>query len=406
MKKIRFSAILFCLSLLLCACSKPADGTSSSTVSPSSSETKIQSSEPKESPTSDQSTSEPTVSPASSASPVSSVTPDPKSEEQIFLDGMKKASYTLSGEEQPYFIGRWYDKNDCKITCTDGSSFYFLVDGATGFDVIFEEITTGETPYFAYIIDEGTPKRQKITQPTVALPDSGKHLVQIVADGMCEGEDKWAGEKGFCYKNVTVAEGGRILGVKPTGKLIFFYGDSITEGVNALAPNSTSSHNSATGSYVYYCIDRLNAVNYSIGYGASGIVSVGSFNTMYKAIDYLNSSRRTDDSVLPDVIVINHGTNDSGAPDSQFESELRKTLKRLTEKYPDAPVVYMIPFNQAKAASIRKICGEFEGISVVETEDWKLSYTDGVHPSRAGARIAGGKLAKALIEIFGEAFFS
>ena len=42
---------------------------------------------------------------------------------------------------------------------------------------------------------------------------------------------------------------------------------------------------------------------------------------------------------------------------------------------------------------------------VVATKGWKISYTDGVHPDAAGAKLAGEKLAAALVEIFGEEYF-
>ena len=329
---------------------------------------------------------------------------------QAYLDTVTYRSFVLTGEDQPYYMGRWFDKEiegvNHKVTLTDGSHLYFLIEGAASVDVTFTVITTGEEPYFAYSIDGGEPVRQHITQPTVTLPDTGRHTVRIIADAMTEGEGKWKQEKGFALKSVTPSEGGSLVGIKPTEKVIFFYGDSITEGIRALNMNATSDGNSATNAYSWQCAEALGVTPYLVGYGASGIMAQGSFHTMLNAIDYLSNDRPVDDSITPDVIVINHGTNDGGQARKTFEKRLGDTLERLREKYPDAAIVYLIPFNQAQSAAIASAMKDVENGYVVETKDWEITYTDGTHPDAAGAKAAGEQLASALQDIFGEEFFT
>lgn len=328
---------------------------------------------------------------------------------QAYLDTVTYRDFVLTGEDQPYYMGRWFDKEidgvTHKVTLTDGAHLYFLVENTTSFDVTFTVITTGEEPYFAYSIDGGEPVRQHITEPTVTLPDTGRHTVRIIADGMTEGEGKWKQEKGFAIKSVTPSEGGSIVGIQPQGKVIFFYGDSITEGIRALNMNATSDGNSATHAYSWQCAEALGVTPYLIGYGATGILSEGSFHTMENAIDYLNDGRPVDKTVTPDVIVVNHGTNDGGQSRKVFGEALTVTLNHLREVYPDAPIVYLVPFNQAHARVIADTVEAMENAYVVETKDWEITYTDGVHPDAAGAEVAGEKLAAALKEILGEDFF-
>ena len=135
------------------------------------------------------------------------------------------------------------------------------------------------------------------------------------------------------------------------------------------------------------------------------MIMEGSFNTMLNAIDYLSKDRPVEDGVTPDVIVINHGTNDGGQSRKKFEEAMVATITRLQEKYPDTPIVYLIPFNQAHARVISEKLENEENIYVVETKDWSITYTDGVHPDATGAKYAGEKLASALVEIFGEDYF-
>ena len=355
----------------------------------------------------------PDTTPEATEAPTEPVTLSPEeqvaADRQAYLDTVTYRDFVLTGEEAPYYMGRWFDKDiegtPHKVTLTDGAHLYFLIENAASFDVTFTVITTGEEPYFAYSIDGAEPVRQHITEPTVTLPDNGRHTIRIIADGMTEGEGKWDQEKGFAVKSVTPSEGGSIVGIKPTEKVIFFYGDSITEGIRALNMNATSDGNSATNAYSWQCAETLGVTPYLIGYGASGIIMPGSFHTMLNAIDYLSDGRPVDDSISPDIIVVNHGCNDVGQNRQLFEEQLTVTLNRLREKYPEAPIVYLIPFAQTHARVISGVVEKMENAYVIETRGWKISYTDGIHPDVAGAKYAGEQLAAALVEIFGEDYF-
>ncbi len=346
--------------------------------------------------------------------PTEAVTLSPEeqltADRRAYLDTVTYRDFVLTGEEAPYYMGRWFDKDidgiPHKITLTDGAHLYFMVENATSFDVAFTVITTGAEPYFAYSIDGGEPVRQHITEPTVTLPDTGRHTVRIIADGMTEGEGKWDQEKGFAVRSITPSEGGSLIGIRPTEKVIFFYGDSITEGIRALNMNATSDGNSATNAYSWQCAEALGATPYLIGYGATGILMTGSFHTMQNAIDYLSDGRPVDKSVTPDVIVVNHGTNDGGQDRKTFEEALTATLGHLRETYPDTPIVYLIPFNQAHARVIASAVESMDNAYVVETKGWRITYTDGLHPDAAGAKYAGEKLAAELKTIFGEDYFT
>ena len=352
----------------------------------------------------------PDTTPEATEAPTEPVTLSPEeqlaADRQAYLDTVTYRDFVLTGEEAPYYMGRWFDKDiegtPHKVTLTDGAHLYFLIENAASFDVTFTVITTGEEPYFAYSIDGAEPVRQHITEPTVTLPDTGRHTVRIIADGMTEGEGKWDQEKGFAVKSVIPSEGGSIVGIKPTEKVIFFYGDSITEGIRALNMNATSDGNSATNAYSWQCAETLGVTPYLIGYGASGIIMPGSFHTMLNAVDYLSDGRPVDDSISPDIIVVNHGCNDVGQNRQLFEEQLTVTLNRLREKYPEAPIVYLIPFAQTHARVISGVVEKMENAYVIETRGWKISYTDGIHPDVAGAKYAGEQLAAALVEIFGE----
>lgn len=330
-------------------------------------------------------------------------------EREAYLSTVTYRNFVLTGESEPYYIGRWFDKEidgiPHKVTLTDGAYLCFLIEGAAFFDVNFTVITTGEEPYFAYSVDGEKPIRQHITDGKVMLPDTGRHTVRIVADGMTEGEGKWKKEKGFALRSVTPSEGGTICGIRPTEKTIFFYGDSITEGVRALNMSASSKGNSATNAYSWQCAEMLGVTPYLIGYGATGILCQGSFHTMKNAIDYLSDDRPVDGTAIPDIIVINHGTNDGRYGAEEFGKALWETITRLREKYPCAPIVYLIPFCGAHADTISEVIEKMDNTFVISTDGWNIPCTDSLHPNEEGAKKAGKLLASALTDIFGEDYF-
>lgn len=143
---------------------------------------------------------------------------------------------------------------------------------------------------------------------------------------------------------------------------------------------------------------------YLTGYGGSGIVKTGSFHPMIDAIDHLSKNRKVDDSVKPDLIVINHGTNDACHKEERFRDNLRDALLRLMEKYRGVPVVYVISFGQQVSKGIHGVLTDFGDIKIVETEDWEISLIDNLHPNAAGAKVAGQHLAEELLKLHGEGF--
>ena len=339
---------------------------------------------------------------------------------QNFLDGITYLNFELGKQDSPTFVGRWFEKKinnvSHMVTLNDGSALYFMTDGAKSVDVVFTNICKYEDPYFSYSIDGSEPVRQHVTKSKVELPDDGMHVVIIYADGIDENaESKWVHEVGFAFKKISV-ETGSVYGIKPKSKVIAYYGDSITEGVNALTKGSNAESNSGTKSYAYFCSQALGAVTHNVGYGGSGVTKSGSFNTFINAIKYLSRGREVDTSFKPDVIVVNHGTNDNvSANDTTFIKALKDALECLMEKYPDTPIFYMMPFSQRSVGAIQKTLDTYfadADITVVETASWGITttlgsafLTDTLHPNIRGAKVAGVKLAAAIEAKLGEDFF-
>lgn len=293
--------------------------------------------------------------------------------------------------------GRWYqtiiDGTVCYNTVTQGAMVYFQIRGTDGFDIQFVDRTALETPYFAYIIDDGEPVRQTVSENHVELPDTSEHNVTLVMDGMNENESKWQGEVGFAFSDIDCGQG-EMNGFIPKQKRVLFVGDSITEGCMALGDEAVSVYNSATHSVPWYTARKLNAEPYFLGYGGSGIGQAGSFNITSVALDYLSANRRVSLEDYPgcDLVVLNVGTNDYGTDDHNFSRGYEDVLNKLHEHYPDVPIVCMIPFSQTHAEQIREIVSSHSWAYLMETDGITFDSNDGIHPNALGAQKIAGLL--------------
>ncbi|PAV33075.1 hypothetical protein CI791_07405 [Leuconostoc lactis] len=308
------------------------------------------------------------------------------------------------------FVGRWFDKTigdvSVKSTINEGSELYFKVKNTTTINVNFVLNSVKATPFFAYSIDGSPMTRQLITNSLLPIVTTDEHIVRIVIDGLTESEDKWLGEKGVAFNDVTVDEGGVITGIVPKNRQILFHGDSITEGVRVLNMNADSTGNSATGAFPYVASTNLNAISYRVGFGASGITRGGSGGVpeLIQVIDNMTSSR-TAHYIEPDIVVMNMGTNDSASTSDNFTQKLNAVLDRFTIKYSGTPIFVMVPFNQARKTELTSAVSARSNMYLVETEGWNITTTDGTHPDVAGGLVAGQKLADVIISVLGKDYF-
>ena len=308
------------------------------------------------------------------------------------------------------FLGRWFDANingfDCKCTINAGSEFYFKVKGATTVNVNFEINSSRETPFFSYSIDGSDFTRQLITSPTLPTLTTEEHIIRVVIDGLTETEDKWVGEKGIAFKNITV-DSGTVKGVIPKNKTIMFFGDSITEGVRSLNMDANANGNSSINAFPFQCCKNLNSVSYRVGFGATGVAKPNGSGGIPDCLTYIDNMTQNKETPYyePNIVVINHGTNDGGYTSDTFIPAYNKVLDRLTIKYPGVPIFAIIPFNQSHSSDIRNCVSNRSNCYLVETDSWGVTYTDGLHPDANGAQIAGEKLANEIINVLGKSYF-
>lgn len=308
------------------------------------------------------------------------------------------------------FVGRWFDSTisgtNVKSTINQGSELYFKVKNTTSINVNFIVNTAYETPYFAYSIDGADMTRQLVTSPTLPTVSLDEHIIRVVVDGANESEDKWIGERGVAFKDITVDSTGTVTGVLPKNKKIMFFGDSITEGVRVLNMNANSDGNSATGAFPYIASTNLNAISYRAGFAGAGVTKGGDGGvpSLINFIDNMTKNRLAP-YYEPDVVVVNIGTNDFDADTDVFKSQYTAVINRLLIKYSGTPLFIMVPFNGTRKSEITDITNNKKGVYMVDTTGWDISTTDGLHPDVAGSIKAGTKLSDYIISTLGRNYF-
>ena len=308
------------------------------------------------------------------------------------------------------FVGRWFDSTisgmNVKSTINQGSELYFKVKNTTSINVNFIVNTAYKTPYFAYSIDGADMTRQLVTSPTLPTVSLDEHIIRVVVDGVTEAENKWIGEKGFAFKDITVDSTGIVTGVLPKNKKIMFFGDSITEGIRVLNMNADSDGNSATGAFPYIASTNLNAISYRVGFGGAGVTKGGNGGvpSLINFIDNMTKNKLAP-YYEPDIVVVNIGTNDFDADTDVFKSQYTAVINRLLIKYSGTPLFIMVPFNGTRKSEITDITNNKKGVYMVDTTGWDISTTDGLHPDVAGSIKAGTKLSDYIISTLGRNYF-
>ena len=302
------------------------------------------------------------------------------------------------------FVGKWYetqvDGQDAHVCNAFGGEIYFRVKGTTSVTIEWGMDDNDDHSYYAYNIDGGTFTRVAISSPTITLPDTNSHIVRIVCDSLGEGGTQWAVGGGFVVLGVD-AGNGTAVGLLPerTSRIVHL-GDSITVGCRALGvetgSESQADYNSVINSYSWHCSQALNAISYMNGYGGTGLTNSGSTANCSTMIDYAAPGVEAT-PIVADLVVLEHGHNDSTATDANFKTAYQAILDQIRVMYPGAPIVCVIPFNQQKASVIKEVVPDEEDCYLVDCNERYPNrfYVDGPgHLSAAGGVDIGNFIAK------------
>ncbi len=136
-------------------------------------------------------------------------------------------------------------------------------------------------------------------------------------------------------EEISIDDDAYVEGIKPEKKLLAF-GDSITQGYDALRPSNR---------YVAKLADKLGAEEFNKGIGGES---------------FFPSLAELKDSFVPDYITVAYGTNDWSSMDKEtFKCNSKAFYEKISKNYPDSKIFAITPIWR-KDCNQNKPMGEFE----------------------------------------------
>jgi lysophospholipase L1-like esterase len=326
-----------------------------------------------------------------------------------------------AGDPRIRYMGRWDTRPEGAITVNSGSSLLLRFEGRT-LQGIFQPV--GSPPQI-YVTVDGAEKRllnvdQAALELAPALSGDGPHTLVLEVKDVNQNTNRWTPplQSALIFLGVVPGDGGRLL--DPTAALtgrwaagalrMAFYGDSITEGVRAISLATGPEGSDGTRNYSYLTGLALGANITEVGFGAQGILRGGGGGVPAAGAAFpFNFAGSPRDAATPDpqVVVINQGTNDSGASPTVFEPAYLAFLQQVRAAHPRALIAAMRPFNGSQDAAIHAAVQAMRDPRVIyiDTDGWleltnSPDYTEqptGLHPSLAGHAKAARLLTEALV---------
>lgn len=301
------------------------------------------------------------------------------------------------------FMGHWGHTRDAAITVNSGSELAFRFTGHT-LTGLFDASTITVPSQIYVSLDGGAPTLYKVDRGAIdftptALPGT-RHVAKIQVKDADEYENRWILplQSGVVLTGLKLDPGAHVLPTSPLGhRHMEFYGDSITEGVNALCDHLGVDCADGTADYADLTGQAFHANFNQVGFGKQGIIQPGHGNvgTAAQSFGYNFAGSPADPHFRPQVIVINQGTNDSPYPSSQFQPGYVAYLQEVRAADPRAWIFAMRPFGGTHANDVASAVKQLNDprIVYVDTTGWLADGDyNGGHPSVEGHQKAAARL--------------
>lgn len=247
-----------------------------------------------------------------------------------------------------------------------------------------------------YIPTAGGPQTWPLTMPKPSTAST--HLLEFLIKSTTETQDRWnAQTTAVQFTGLTLDAGGSVSLPAARKYQVLIYGDSITEGVRVNGytgiPNDTD-RNDNTLDYSYKLGELLDAEVGVVGFGATGLTVSGSGNVPALPASYrlLWAGQPRTFSPVPDLVIYNEGTNESGAPLSAMTAALTTVINGIG--YAGTPPtsaglngtrhLILRPFGGYQAANLSAIAAQLNSPNVVygdTTGFWAAAdASDNLHP--------------------------
>ena len=237
-----------------------------------------------------------------------------------------------------------------------------------------------------------------------------RHNLEIDVKDVDERVNRWNPplESALVFQGLVVDRKAQTLPSPSPGTIrMEFYGDSITQGVRVLSMALGPEGSDGTKDYAFLTARAFGAVHNQIGFGRQGVIREGNGNVPPAAGSFGWNFRDSpaDRSFVPDVVVVNQGTNDASYPAEQFEPAYRAYIEEIRKAYPGAAIFCLRTFGGFHEPDIKAAVESIHDprIFYIDSTGWldKEDYTDTVHPNATGHVKAARKLVEAISGLSG-----
>ena len=309
----------------------------------------------------------------------------------------------------------WFVSGSLAKTISGGAYFKTLFSGSSC--TLNFALQTAPYPYIKVLID-GQPvysgvvsANMSLTMPSVSA-SWPHHFLQVFVMGISGTPDRWNTQAAaLVLSSITLGSGATVSlpGVAPRTLLI--YGDSITEAEWVTAPVPRGTPNPDVSTYegtlgwAFLQGQLLGAEVGVVGFGRQGFVEtgVGNVPAFGSTFNYLWAGQARTFSPMPDLVVVNQGTNDNsgiGITGSQTQTAAQAAFNAMLGVI-TCPIVVMRPFNGNNWSYIQAALAAIGSSQITQMDTTGFFNTtdssDGLHPlAVANLGSIGPKVAAAL----------
>ena len=310
------------------------------------------------------------------------------------------------GDPNLRYVGHWDKTGEQAITINSGSRVLCRFTGSSLKAMFGTQGITSPAQIYA-VVDGALPVLYKIDSEVIDFtphPLQGKrHTLEIDVKDVNEKPNRWIPplQSALVFKGLILDAGARTLPLPAPPKLkMEFYGDSITQGILLLSKTLGPDGSDATKDYAFLVAHAFNALSNQIGFGRQGVIieGFGEVPPAPQSFGWNFQGSPADRSFVPDMVVVNQGTNDQKYPAEQFQPAYRDYIKLIRQAYPRAFIFCLRPFGGYHETEIKAAVESLADAKIldVDTTGWLVEsdYTDGVHPTAAGHLKAARELVR------------
>lgn len=306
--------------------------------------------------------------------------------------------------------GRWAPVDDRLCTTAAGSSLDIAFEGTYIRLDFYLKYHQHPFPHLWLQLDSGPRFEVPLDWHIRIDTAEGAHTLKLIYKGAVEQQHRWHLPLVGCVPFLGYdAEEAGVLTPDPR-KTIEFVGDSITEGVlidaefnhYEIGQWNRSNQDDVCADYCWRTAETLGLRSYHCGYGAVGITKGGCGGVPKAAECYPYCFEGAPVSYdHPDLILINHGTNDRRVTDEVFAAEYNAFLKQVRAAHPDAKIIVLTPFCGAFHQVLEEVVKRFnhewdDDVFYINSTGW--ISPEPIHPLRDGHRIVAEHLIPILKE--------